>query len=137
MRILLAVLSLACLAGCMDLQAAFHYPNLTTEYRVDGFSVRDDFRVFTFKSRENKSTLKIHKSVILEDLQSDGKIDIVKLGTDEYTRGEPGTVTLFREKDEEWRDYTHYMSIGHFKRKWESMDPASITQQWGRSPHEP
>ena len=137
MRVLIILAAIALLPGCMAIQAAFHYPMTYTEYNKDGFVVQDDFRVFTFHVKSNLSVLEVVKRCIFEDLESDGVVDRIKIGSDEYVRGELGTRDLFLDADRQWERLTEYMSVPYFKRKWETMDPAEIVATWQKGRHVP
>jgi hypothetical protein len=122
-----------CSPGCLAVSAALHYPFLYTEYGRTGFAVSDDARVYRYNGEKNVAVLET-RGLRLEDGNGDGKVDRVKSGAVVYERGEPGTDALFREMDQLWGETAEFMSLGHFRRRWEDRRPDDIVDRWVTHP---
>ena len=126
---LLAVATLAaCGQGCVAVQSGIHFLSVQAQYTRNGIVLRDGDRTFRYDSNKNLSTLELRDALTLEDRESDGAVDVVKAGDFSYARGEPGTAPLFADADRAMDQFCEYLSTGHFKRKWLSMDPAEIVE---------
>lgn len=137
MRLFVALACAPLLFGCVGIQAFFHYPSVTAEYTRAGFTVRDDLRSFRFDASKNVSVLEILEETVLEDEESDDRVDRVIVGPSRYSRGEEGTGALFEKYDRVWRDTTRYLSVPHFRKKWLRMQPPDIAKRWEETRHDP